>query len=446
VLRTFRFGFFAVFFACSSQSGSFDVTLGGESDTVTRSPSVSTYIIEAVDRSANRQTLKNATWTSGGTLDLGELSQSTVASIQLTGSDGNGTAIIWGAVPFAVLGAFNGLTIPLFVQRKGEFARMPGTTYDGRNAPLLATSARGVYIAGGGNLPLAAYDMLMLDGFPSTCPAAPSKSFALVISPKANTDGESAMAWRIDDSGLSVVGLAQCTLGYETLVHLDSGTSWSDFAGGRTVMGDDGSAYVVGPSRTTGASGTILKIAPDPTASTMVDAVITSVALTTRTGAATAWAPGRGIFVYGGASQSTKGGEIVAAAGTVTEIDVPADPRQDLAAIAFDQTKTMLVAGDDQQPLLVDLSCGGCAPTKWGVAPSVKLSSPSLFALGKDSKAFLLIGDDSTSATRAFRLSEKSTDEKPLKIGRTGARGIQVETGQIVVIGGGSSTPESYAD
>jgi len=446
--RLLRLGFCAVFVACSSQSGAFAVTLGGEKDAVTKSPAVASYIIEQVDRSGNRQKLKDAaTWTSGGSLDLGDLPQSTVASIQLTGFDSSAptpNAILWGAVPFAALGVFDGLTIPLFVQRKGEFARMPGTTLDGREGPLLATAGRAVYIAGGGNLELAAYDMLWLDGFASTCSAAPAKSFALVISPKANTDGESAMAWRIDDNSVDIVGLAQCTQGIGAFVKLDEGTSWSDFAGGRTVSGDDGSAYIVGPSRMGNPSGTILKIAPDPNASTIVDALVTTVSLTTRTGAATAWAPKYGVFIYGGTSAASgKAGELVSATGGVTEID-GTDTREGLAAVAFDKTKTMLVAGDDQRPILVDLSCPSCAPQPWGVALPVKLSSPALFSLGNG--AFLILGDDPTGTTTAFRLSETSTDPKPLKNPRKGARGIQVETGQIVVIGGGSGAPESYAD
>jgi hypothetical protein len=442
VSRFFCFGFLAAFVACSSTSGSFAVTLGGETDTVTRTPSVATYVIEEVDRAGNRTALKNATWTSGSSLDLGELSQSLVASIQLTGSDGGGNAIIWGAVPFAALGAFDGLTIPLFVQRKGEFARMPGTTLDGRNQPLVTTSARGVYIAGGGNLELAAYDMLGLDGFSSTCLAAPAQSFALVISSKANTDGESAMAWRIDDNAVDVVGLAQCTQ-YGSLVKLPDGVAWSDFSRGRTVKGDDGSSYVVGPSRTSAASGTVLKIAPDPNASTLVDAIVTTVALPTRTGAATAWAPGYGVFVYGGATTASKGGEYINTSGGVTPLDLPLDPRQDLAAVSFDGKTKILVAGDDQEPLLVDLACG-CAPQTWGKALPTKLASPALFALGKS--AFLVIGDDASGATKAFRMTETDTVAVPLKIARQGARAVQVETGQIVVIGGGSSTPESYAD
>jgi hypothetical protein len=452
VSRLFRFGFFALLACGSAATGALAVTLGGETDTISRSPSVDTYVIEAVDHQGNRQSLMDggaAKWSSGSTLDLGQLPQSLVASIQLTGSDSNGNPVIWGAVPFASLGAFDGLTIPFFVQRKGELARMPGNTFDDRAQALLATSGRGVYIAGGGDRDLAAYDMLMLDNFSTTCPHAPAKSFALVISPTPNTDGESAMAWRIDDNAVTIVGLAQCTQGYEKLVNLDGGPSWSDFSGGQTVMGDDKSAYVVGPSRSSSPSGTIFKIAPDADASTLVDAIITSYAVTTRTGAATAWAPGQGVFIYGGATSASNSGEVVSPSGqilhTLPGSDAGPDSRQGLAAIAFDNTKTMLVAGDDQQPILVDVSCD-CAPQGWGKAlPSgLKLSSPALFAMKPG--VFLLIGDDPTQTTRAFRLSENATDEKPFKIKRSGARGIQVETGQVVVIGGGSSTPESYVD
>jgi hypothetical protein len=418
------------------------VTLGGETDTITRTPAVATYVIEAVDRQGQRPSLKEGPWVSGSTIDVGDVSQSTVASIQLTASDAT-DAIVWGAVPFAALGAFDGLTIPLFVQRKGENARMPGTTLDARTAPLLAASGRGVYIAGGGD-PLAAYDMLTLDHFAATCPAKPAKSFALVISSKANSDGESAMAWRIDDSGASVFGLAQCT-DYSSVQVLDENKkelAWSDFAGGATVMGDDGSAYIVGPSRTTAPSGTILKIAPDSTASTSLDAIITVVAVASRAGAATAWAPKRGLFIYGG-SATEVGAEII------TDVSQPlpqaSDATQGLAAIAFD-TNTMLVAGAKDVSHKVDLTCTkDCVPANWGKALPTALSSPSLFALGNS--RFLIIGDDSsTGATRVFRLTETLTDEVFLKIPRTGARGIQVETGQVVIVGGGSATPESYAD
>jgi len=450
VSRLFRFGFFGLLACGSSAATTLAVTLGGESDTITRAPAVSSFVVQAVDRQGQAESLADGGWKSGSTIDLADLSQTAVASIQLTASESSGSAVVWGAVPFATLGAFNGLTIPLFIQRKGDTARMPGSSEDAA-APLLAASPRAIYVAND-DRPLTAYDMLLLDAIGGTCPAAPAKSFALVVSPKPNTDGNSVMAWRISDDDASVMGLSlQCTVGYEKFVNLDGGQSgsiaWGDFAGGQTVMGDDGSAYIVGPSRASSASGTIFKIAPDPDASTLVNALITSIALTPRKGAATAWAPNRGVFIYGGSAASSSVGEVVSASGAVTEIsttlDGGVDTREGLAAIAFDSNK-MLLAGDDQQPTLIDLSCPGCATQNWGVATGVKLVSPALFALGNG--AFLLIGDDTSGATHLFRLSDSASPEKPLKIARHGARAIKFETGQVVIIGGGNATPESYVD
>jgi hypothetical protein len=442
VRRLFRLGFLAVLACSSSAATTIAVTLGGETDTVSRSPAVASYIIEAVDQQGNRQTLADGGWVPDSTVQLTDLDQTVVASIQLTAFEAQGSPVVWGAVPFEQLGVFDGVTVPLFIQRKGENARMPGDA-DDQGQPLLATSSSVIYVAGD-NHDLVAYDMLMLDFF-GRCPlVAGAKSFAVVVSPDPNSDDEYAMAWRVDNDAASIVGLGQCTTGYEKFVQLDAASgsfSWGDFAGGRTVMGDDGSAYIVGPSRLSAPSGTVFKIAPDNDAS-LVNASITSTALAARQGAATAWAPTRGVFIYGGSTSSTKAGELVSPSGSVTEIDGN-ETREDLAAIAFD-SKTMLLAGDDQVPTLVDLSCSSCPTQSWGVALPVKLSSPSLFSLGNG--AFLIVGDDSTGATRVLRMSASATVEKPLKITRHGARAIQFETGQIVIIGGGNATPESYVD
>src|SRR5262249_44692736 len=144
------------------------------------------------------------------------LSQTLVASIQLTGFDASKDPVVWGATPFAALGVFNGATVPLFVQRKREWARMPGAIADTRSAPFLARTSRGVYYAGGSSggsnlLAITGYDLLALDNFGISCPGAATKSFALVILPQANLDGEIALAWRVDDAAVNVVGLGDCT-------------------------------------------------------------------------------------------------------------------------------------------------------------------------------------------------------------------------------------------
>jgi hypothetical protein len=158
------------------------------------------------------------------------------------------------------------------------------------------------------------------------------------------------------------------------------------------------------------------------------------------------------LFIYAGSSAAQSVvGAVVNSSGGVTDIlnatDAAVDAREDLAAVAMDND-TMLVTGDGQQPIVIDLRClsatSDCAPKPWGKATNVPLTSPSLFPL--PSGAFLLVGDDATGLTRVFRLSATDAPEKPLKNARHGARAVRFETGQIVFIGGGSPTPEAYAD
>jgi hypothetical protein len=431
--------------ACGSESATISVTTGGESDTFTRDPAVTTLEIDAVDRAGGVTPLANSSYPAQS-IDLGNPSQSLVASLQLTGKDGAGSTVVWGAAPFATLGVFNGTSVPLFVQRKRELARMPGAIADARTAPLLAVTARGVYFAGGSisgaTTPpsTGAYDLLSLNGFPTTYGAnRTAKSFAVIQLATETQDGDLALGLLIDDAGADLFGLATQEL-YSTDAFTKSfptGTSWSDLAGGTTIVSpDDGSVYIVGPSKTDKPSRLTLTFPTSGDGST--------ISSTLRQGAAVAWAPKRGVFVYGG-SATEVGADLIIDKTSVAQAQIASDPTQGLAAVALDEN-TMLLAGSKDFPHTIDLSCSkNCAPTPWGQNQlPVALTSPSLFALGNG--AFLIVGDDPSGATTAFRLTTTAIEPKPLKIPRSGARAIQTQTGSIIVLGGGSSTPESYVD
>jgi len=430
----------ALLFACSSPSATIQVTYGGEPT----DPDVSTATLAAVDQTGNSTTLGGPAAASG-TLDLGDSSSTLVASLQLTGNDASGNAVVFGTTPFVELGALDGATLPLFVQRKGELARMPGETTDDRSAPLLAVTGRGIYYAGGslsgasGPLDVGGYDLLGLEAFGTTCEVnLNATSFALIQLTQENENGDLGYAALVDDAGYLAVGLPSCGGGADTPTkELPTGLlSWADVSRAPTVMGDDGAAYIVGPSKTDAPSSSILVVSPKAES-------VSVISTTSRQGAASAWAPGRGIFLYGGGGGAT----LITAAGAATDSPYPVEPAQGLAAVAFDATKTMLVAGGAAAPVTIDLSCGaGCAPTPFGQAPAVALQSPSLFALGHG--AFLLVGDDSSGSTHVFRLDggPESPPEIPLKIPRQGARAVQTPTGAIVIVGGGSATPESYVE
>jgi hypothetical protein len=449
VPRSLRFavlGPFLATIACGSDGATISVTTGGESDTFTRDPAVTTLEIDAVDRTDASTPLADASYPAQS-IDLGNPSQSLVASLQLTGKDSAGNAVVWGAAPFAELGAFNGTTVPLFVQRKGEFARMPGAIADARTSPLLAVTARAVYFAGGSISgattppPTGGYDLLALNGF-STIFAAnrAARSFALIQLATETQDGDLALGLLIDDAGADLFGLATQEL-YSTdsfTKYFPSGMSWSDLAGGATVVSpDDGSVYILGPSKTDAPSRLTLKFPTSGNGSTISGAQ--------RQGAAVAWAPKRGVFVYGG-SATEVGAELIIDTASVAQSQIASDPTQGLAAIALDDN-TMLLAGTKDVPHTIDLSCTkDCVPAQWGQnALPFALTSPSLFALGGG--AFLIVGDDPNGNTTAFRLTAtKQPEERKPKIARSGARAIQTQTGSIILVGGGSSTPESYVD
>jgi len=446
-------GFGLVALACSSPSASIQVTTNGDTTVFTADPAVTTIEVDAIDQTgANDGVLLQPTSPqSAASFDLGDPSSSLVASLQLTGKDAAGDAVVFGATPFVELGALDGSTVQLFVQRRHGFATMPGAMTDARTKPLLATVGEALYWVGGSiagvtnPLNLGGYDLLYLDQFDTQCgTSANATSFALVTLTQQNSDGDYAYAALLDASGaaLSYIGLPGCddaTFDGGIAANLPKGLdSWSEVEGGQTVMGDDGTAYVVGASKLDAPSSAILALHPD--------ASVTALASTSRQGAATALAPGGGIFLYGG-SAAEGAAEIVESSGEYAlRGDYAPDATMGLAAVQFD-SKTMLVAGGTNPPLKIDLTCGGgCAAVPFGKGLPMALQSSSLFALG--GSAFLIVGDDATGATHAFRLDggDDVPPEIPLQIPRQGARAIQTSTGAIVIVGGGSATPESYVD
>jgi hypothetical protein len=366
--------------------------------------------------------------------------------------------VVFGATPFAALGALSGKTIPLFAQRMGELARMPGALPDGRVAPLLAATARGIYVVSGtltglsGDPPIAAYDLLLLSPLgawaaPVHTPVQHTGSFALVQLSQADADGDIAVGVLIDASGQTQVGLSTQTLECSddpsvssTSCSKAASISWSDLVGGPTVTDGNGNAYVVGPGRSASPGGTLLLLS---TAGTEQSTVISA-----RQGAAVAWATGTGVFIYGG-SATAAGAEIVnASLGAPETLAYPPDPAMNIAAAQFDQGH-MLIAGSvlsnmsTVQPCQVDLTCSaGCSLAPWGLPLPYALSSPSLFAMGH--ATFVIVGDDPAGSTHVFELTASSTQEIVLKIPRQGARAVQTQTGAVVVAGGGSPLLESF--
>ncbi len=419
------------------------VTLGGETDTLTKAPAVSTIELDVVDRNGAPTVILAETplGASGATVDLGDVSQTLVGSLQLIGRDAAHERVVFGAAPYAEIGALTG-NVPLFVQRVSALARMPNTIADARRAPLLAISPRALYVAGGTidgqttDPALVAYDLLSLASILTTFPAPRhTSSFAVVELAQETDAGDLAIAMWIDDAGASLIGLGTA----ETYTPPDLsnvGFGWGDVAGGATVMGDDGTAYVIGASRMS---------APSTAVFALLASSFTAKTTTTRarTGAAVAWAPGRGVFVYGGSSDAgTAGVEIIHSDFSTSPSGYAPDGTEGLAAVAF-SANVMLIAGDGQQPRQIDLTCqtSTCTPQPWGRTPPA-LTSPSLFALGN--QKFLIVGDDASGNTNVIEFDETNLVPITLNIARSGARAIQTQTGAVLIVGGGTNVIESF--
>jgi hypothetical protein len=434
--------------ACSSSdSGSIQIITGGETDTFTRSPVPAELLIQSIDSSGNTTTLASAKLPTS-TIDLGSRTESTIASIEVTGLAADGkTPLIFGTSVPLFFGGLNGATVPVFVQRVGEFARLPGLFGDARQTPLLAV-VQGEYLfaTGGGPSSLATtMDLYDFGGFSPvtsspTLPLAPqSLAFVGTYGWFFASDGT---AHFYDLGGGGDLG---------AIPPLPGG-SFADIAGGATVVGDSGVQYIVGATRTTGApTAAVLAIDPNDSSNSSYPyggpKWITLAAQ--RLGAAATWVSGRGLVVIGG-SPMAAGVEIVSS-GTTTgaPLGYPADPSMSAGATPL-STETVVVAGGltptgtDPGVRTIDLACAAaCMPATWGTPLAVPLDFAQAFTISA-SKAFVVGNDALIGLTHAFTVTATATTEIPTKVPHSNARAIWSPVGSIAVVGG-SGQIETFA-
>jgi len=418
--------------SCSSSQGRLTLVTGAETDVFSRSPAATSLVVDVVDTSGNRTNLVTAKLPTTE-VDLGELPRTNVASVQVTGKDDVGTALVYGAsvgLQFAIL---EGVTLPVFVQRKGEWARYPSALPDGRSAPLLVPTARALIVSGGSDAAFASqvtgYDVASYAALTTLTVTRSARSMAIA----------NASALLIDDTGASGLDLSA---GTSFDVAAPTGGSYVEVAGGPTVYGEDGEAYVVGAGRTDGAAtARVLKLdsAGKVTFLTMGAA---------RRGAAVVWAKGRGLLVLGG-NDTAPGADLLpkGATGSVT-LPFPPDATRGASATMLNDTTVLVAGGTDaasspQATRTFDLTCAAsCVTASWKSTLTQALTPTQLFTTSPTTA--LLVGDDAAGATHTFRLDTEAATEVPTKIARNRARASRVATGSIVLVGGGSPILESY--
>ncbi|MCL2724744.1 MAG: hypothetical protein FWD69_09940 [Polyangiaceae bacterium] len=417
--------------ACNTtSSGTINITTGGETDAFTRTPVPSTLVVEniALDGTTTEIT---RTALPASEVDLGNLNPSTIGALRVSAIDAAGTVLLQGQSLDVQFGALDGASMNVFVQRVGEFARLPQTPSTVLASPVVDI-ADGRYIFAASGTASALYDLLAL---------APMSSAPVLTRSAESIATVSTTVLVVDETGATMIDLSTAST---TDATAPTGGNFGDIAGGATVYAPDGSLYIVGGTRTTGDATTrVLYINASGNASFVNLAA-------PRRGACAAWMDGHGLVVYGG-SATGAGAEVLASTSTLgSPLAFPPDPVIGCAATAFDGHR-MIVAGgqgtaDDPNAFsparVVDVACtSSCTPAAG--TTDVPLVRAQAVTVGAD--AALAVGDDATGQTRAYRVTPTDVREITLKVPRTGGRLVAMPTGGAAVVGGAAEI-EQYRE
>jgi hypothetical protein len=407
-------------------------------------------------------------------------SSATIDTLQVTGFDEAGDAVVSGSTIPLSLDQLSGITLNLFVQRTGQFSRLPsgdgGTAllaFPASTKPILTTVySRYLLISDGTGksattqlydtlnwqvlpapppLPINPLSVAYLAGYTGSDAAADATaSFAALLT--LGQDG--ASSWLDLTDSVS----AEASVTFEASV--PDGGSFSAVAGGQSVIdSDDGSVYIVGATRQTGApTKAILHV----TSTGVLQALSLSVA---RLGAAATYVPTQGLFVFGGNAE-TDGGAAVAGAevlpnGTAVATalpGIPADTTTGAGAVALDSTSILLAGGVTAKgasaPVRLYSVAGvtGNTPTVEAGAPPpalpVTLAMAQVFALqptrATSGWSAMVVGSEASGATSAYEISARAVTAVPFRVPRSHAEAIVLPNGSIGLVGGDATTLESF--
>jgi hypothetical protein len=389
-----------------------------------------------VDADGGASTVAKVSLPATGTVSLADVSSGTSASLRVSGLDGSGTRRVFGQTLPIDFAALAGVSFDVFVQRTGELARMPSPLSDARPSPVVGVLCDRFVFVGGGDDPSLAktsqlYDLANLGpvSAPPSLPRAPL-SVAFNAGIVAGTSDVSVLL--LDATGATWFDL---TSSASAEASPPAGATFADVAGGQTLVAADGTSYIVGATRRTGAP-TAIVLTIDPKGAFGVATLAAP-----RLGAAAAWIEGRGVVVAGG-SATAPGVEILGPGATSgIALPYPDDAATGAAAVALDASHVLLAGGvasggADATLREIDLGCNqACAyGTAWTTALPVPL--PFAQAFDVDPTTAFVVGEDATFATRAFRVSPQAVAEIAVKAPRSHARAVLLPTGGVAVVGG----------
>jgi len=417
---------FSGFLACGKPTGTLEITTGPETDVFTRDPKPTRVVVEAFATDGTATKLGDAPLSAPIQLDLVEQKKTNIVTLRVTARDDSDNIIAAGSSLLVELGALADHTLQIFVQRRGELARMPQTLNDAREDPMLSILAgRFLLVVGGTDANLSAktalYDLMSLDRltYPPTMPFVPLSIAPLYTGELLISAQNTAQIYDFSTSTASAVAAPD-------------GGSFADVAGGPTFEGESGAQYIVGAARSTMLSDKVLRVTSDGHLAFVRLAQM-------RKGAAVTWAPGRGLVVIGGG-----GGVEQIAPGTTASTAVSAFASDMRTGVAAPLDGNRIVVLGSGVPALYDLGCAqNCAPVAFGADPGV----PIIEAYALDAESILAVGRAANGDTHVFRISGPAGNgaarEIALKIPRKNARGLRLPTG-AVAIAGGSNVIESF--
>ncbi|MCL2777988.1 MAG: hypothetical protein FWD73_08285 [Polyangiaceae bacterium] len=412
--------------ACSkAPSGTINITTGGEVDALTREPAPVALVVDSIAIDGTAKEISR-TALPASELDLGSVSQTDVGALRVSAIDASGTVLLQGESLPIEFGLLANTQMSVFVQRMGEFARLPQTPSYALASPIVGI-ANGRYIFWASGTSTGLYDLFLL---------APTTS-APVLSRAAKSMaifGTTVLV--IDDSGATTLDL---TTGSTSDIAAPTGGNFGDVAGGAAVYAPDGSLAIVGATReanATSATSRVLRIDASGTA-TFVNLA------TPRAGACAAWVEGHGLVVYGGSSDFAGAEVLDATATTASPLAFPPDPVIGCGATALDGHRVIIAGGQGSTSdpnafspaRVIDVACASnCVPAPATGAAEVPLARAQASTVGSD--VALVVGDDANGQTRAYRVTPTDIREIALKVPRSGGRLVTMPTGGAAVVGG----------
>lgn len=434
----------------SSDSGTIQIITDDEAGTFTEAPAPTELQVLAV-QSADASTVLATAQLPTDTINLGKLSEdSPTVSINVTGYDATQPRLVFGASLPVQYANLSGQTIPIFVQRVGEFARLPGTLGDARSSPLLSILQGQYLVVAGGNT-LAAELTTQLYDFGQFAPLPSPPQLPVVPNSLAL---EGTLGWLVNGATGTYFDFSENEYASVTA---PSGGSFADVSGGATVVDDTGASYIVGGTRLgPSATAMVLKIDPNDTSNTSYPyGNATWITLSTpRLGASATFVPNVGVVVVGGnVDASASGVEVISETDTTTgaPLPYPADFTFGAGATMFDATHVLVAGGFTsglQDPGVRELDVKTCltqtasCTMTWTSLPVV-LSSAQTFVWGTGEDALVVGNDFATSATHVFRVNTSGATEVPTKVPHSNAAAVWSPVGTVVVVGG-SGTVESF--